>query len=604
MSVITGQGVTAYPLPDEELSPTSKNAVSNEAVCEGLDEIKNTLNHKADMIYDTASGDIASFPDGADGLPVKDLTVGIEPVQDLHGYENPWPAGGGKNKAVISAATIQKPSWYQGGWSGVSVNNNNGITQTKGYNDGGAGGFVITLSEGVYTVSLTYNGNESCVLHIVSWNGTESTLLCDNVTMIKNGARFVYSFTVPAGSIEISIRPTKNGSAQGVPYNFDDIQVEAGSTATAFAPYSNICPISGWTGCNVTRMGKNLLRLVESEMYSTGGWNRWFPNPITKPGTYTISCQSSFGGTGNKGAKIIFVAEKGSDTAVGSEIAPSSFGDESTSATFTVTEEQANAGYIEFQMRSARSTYDSIVSGRLQIELGSTATSYEPYSGTTIPISWQSEAGTVYGGTLDVTSGVLTVDRAMKIMNGSETWRTGVTNKYYTDISITIAEASAISNIGVLVTPASLSSLTKDGEFVVQGKNDPRIIFYSSLSLDGWQTYLGSNNAQLLFKLATPLVVQLDSVTVTTLLGQNNVWSDTGSSTVEYPADTKLYIQKINAPTDDDMVADANITSGQYFIVNNNLYISTAAILAGDPIKPGTNCTMTNLAAALNAINS
>ncbi len=53
MSVITGQGVTAYPLPDEELSPTSKNAVSNEAVCEGLDEIKNTLSVLDDEIPDT-----------------------------------------------------------------------------------------------------------------------------------------------------------------------------------------------------------------------------------------------------------------------------------------------------------------------------------------------------------------------------------------------------------------------------------------------------------------------------------------------------------------------------------------------------------------------
>ena len=94
------------------------------------------------------------------------------------------------------------------------------------------------------------------------------------------------------------------------------------------------------------------------------------------------------------------------------------------------------------------------------------------------------------------------------------------------------------------------------------------------------------------------------SETVITLYGVNNIWSDVGSVDVEYLADTKLYIQKINTPSDDDMIADANIASGKYFIVNNNLYISTAAILAGDPIKPGTNCTLTNLAAALNAINS
>ena len=35
-------------------------------------------------------------------------------------------------------------------------------------------------------------------------------------------------------------------------------QLESGSSATAFAPYSNICPITGHTGANVVRTGKNL----------------------------------------------------------------------------------------------------------------------------------------------------------------------------------------------------------------------------------------------------------------------------------------------------------------------------------------------------------
>ena len=30
--------------------------------------------------------------------PAKSLVVGMEPIQDLHGYDNPWPAGGGANK--------------------------------------------------------------------------------------------------------------------------------------------------------------------------------------------------------------------------------------------------------------------------------------------------------------------------------------------------------------------------------------------------------------------------------------------------------------------------------------------------------------------------
>ena len=52
------------------------------------------------------------------------------------------------------------------------------------------------------------------------------------------------------------------------------------------------------------------------------------------------------------------------------------------------------------------------------------------------------------------------------------------------------------------------------------------------------------------------------------------------------------------------MIADAPIASGKYFLVGNTLYLSTAAIAAGATLTPGTNCVKTNLAEALNALNS
>jgi hypothetical protein len=104
--------------------------------------------------------------------------------------------------------------------------------------------------------------------------------------------------------------------------------------------------------------------------------------------------------------------------------------------------------------------------------------------------------------------------------------------------------------------------------------------------------------------LKTPVTYQLTPTEVTLLLGYNNVWADTGDTTVTYRADTKLYIQKINAPTDNDMIADAQIASGSYFIIGGNLYRSTTTIPAGDTITPGTNCILTNLADALNALNT
>ena len=130
-----------------------------------------------------------------------------------------------------------------------------------------------------------------------------------------------------------------------------------------------------------------------------------------------------------------------------------------------------------------------------------------------------------------------------------------------------------------------------------------------------WQTVAGtiSNGTVTLNEDGSVDLINSDSGTnyhltgigsLMTYFGQNNIWIDTGSITeCDYPADTKLYVDGLTAP-DEDMIANANIASGKYFVVNNQLYLSTAAIAAGASIVPGTNCTATNLAEALNALNT
>ena len=84
---------------DDALSDSSENPVQNKVIAKEVGDLKSTVDTivRSGAVNDTASGSIASFTDGADNVPVKDLTVAVEPVQDLHGYDNPWPAGGGKN---------------------------------------------------------------------------------------------------------------------------------------------------------------------------------------------------------------------------------------------------------------------------------------------------------------------------------------------------------------------------------------------------------------------------------------------------------------------------------------------------------------------------
>ena len=123
-------------------------------------------------------------------------------------------------------------------------------------------------------------------------------------------------------------------------------------------------------------------------------------------------------------------------------------------------------------------------------------------------------------------------------------------------------------------------------------------------TVSAFRSWLASNNLQVVYPLTTPIEIAIDKTTVTTLLGLNTIWMDAdGTIQCDYPADTKLYIDALTAP-DDDMIADSNIASGKYFTVNNRLYLSTSAIAQGEAIIVGTNCTQTDLATALNAINA
>jgi hypothetical protein len=105
------------------------------------------------------------------------------------------------------------------------------------------------------------------------------------------------------------------------------------------------------------------------------------------------------------------------------------------------------------------------------------------------------------------------------------------------------------------------------------------------------------------FTLATPIVYHLTPTEVKLLAAKNNIWADTGDTSLTYEAHPKLYIEKLTAPTEDDMVDNNTIASGTYFMIGNKLYLSTTTIPAGDTINPGSNCTLTSLAEALNAIN-
>lgn len=151
---------------------------------------------------------------------------------------------------------------------------------------------------------------------------------------------------------------------------------------------------------------------------------------------------------------------------------------------------------------------------------------------------------TVYGGTIDVVSGVLTVTMAMVDL-GTLTWAaTSYDNPNGSVFTSSapcpfagwrIAHASAISNVmmpatasGAWISEASNTFWWNDaatGWRAVWGKA------HNGSSLAEFTSMLASTNAVVVALLAKPLTIQLTPTQVSTILGQNRVWSDGGGET-------------------------------------------------------------------------
>ena len=158
--------------------------------------------------------------------------------------------------------------------------------------------------------------------------------------------------------------------------------------------------------------------------------------------------------------------------------------------------------------------------------------------------------------------------------------------------------------------------------YLYNSSSEARLTFRDT-SIDGWtsavdnasllnafKTYVAEQYAlgNILFvtwKVTQPITFQLSENQIATYLGVNNFWSNgNGAVDLEYRCDTKLYIENLTKPSEDDMTANANIASGKFFMVGNRLFLSTTAIAQGEQIVVGTNCSEVSLADALNQINA
>jgi hypothetical protein len=104
-----------------------------------VDGLTEALADKASAIVDTASGAIASFPDGA-AVAAKDVTIGIEPVQSGSGDPSPTnvrPISGWTGAKVANISDSEKQPYFAGLLNGtygfVDLGTLNWVSMSDGF---------------------------------------------------------------------------------------------------------------------------------------------------------------------------------------------------------------------------------------------------------------------------------------------------------------------------------------------------------------------------------------------------------------------------------------------------------------------------------------
>lgn len=196
------------------------------------------------------------------------------------------------------------------------------------------------------------------------------------------------------------------------------IRIDLIQEGTGDPSQENIRPISGRTGLTVTRAGKNLadtsnlaVRTANNVTFtpnSDGSISVTINGSASASATYDIPCELVDGVTYTAsgitdGSSTTYQVYLQNPAGLGTNAGNFVTG----SKTFTKDSENYNVGKYRIRVSSGCTGAFTIYP---QIEIGPSATAYEPYTAQTYPVTWETEAGTVYGGTLDVVSGVLTVD--------------------------------------------------------------------------------------------------------------------------------------------------------------------------------------------------
>ena len=164
----------------------------------------------------------------------------------------------------------------------------------------------------------------------------------------------------------------------------------------------------------------------------------------------------------------------------------------------------------------------------------------DPADGRTYSVAFPTEAGTVYGGTLDVTSGVLTVDRAMVDLGTRNYNRVSGSDGTFVFTSGGFAgKKTGIANIisdCLLTTTITTWTNPKPNNSICGSATSTTVVIRADNYENANDLKTALNGHHAVYELANPVTYQLTPQQIITLLGTNNIWADAGDITIKYLA--------------------------------------------------------------------
>lgn len=156
---------------------------------------------------------------------------------------------------------------------------------------------------------------------------------------------------------------------------------------------------------------------------------------------------------------------------------------------------------------------------------------------------------TVYGGEYDARTGVLMVTHGFVTYDSNNvpfmqmaTISGGVKNRVFIRQSGVSQDVSGVPDMLCnIANPVEVNAQYQGNEGIsirvnANVNNQGFYIYDEDIqTLTEWQDYINNNSITVVYPLATPTTIQLPPCPIDTLQGVNNIWADTGDTTLQYP---------------------------------------------------------------------